>query len=270
MGAGIQPRIAAPHLLYRQQPIGQIHVQQRCDFQFPPCRRLHQLRPVRGAAIQKIQTCDRIGRRRLGRFFDDLAHGAIGGEIHHAIAFGISHAIAEYRAALFHRIGGGQLFGQPMPKENIIAQHHRAGGTVQEILGQNIGLRQPVGAGLGNIGQRQAPLAAIAQGALELVLILRGGDHRDVPDAGQHQHRQRVINHRLVIDRQKLLRHAHRDRIQPRSRSARQNDPFACHAVTSFITSASAAFQSGCVIPKSACNEAQSSREFNGRRAGVG
>ena len=36
-------------------------------------------------------------------------------------------------------------------------------------------------------------------------LVLRGGDDEDLADAGHHQRRQRVVDHRLVVDRHQLL-----------------------------------------------------------------
>ena len=48
-------------------------------------------------------------------------------------------------------------------------------------------------------------LAAIAEQAAELRQVVRRRDHQDVADAGQHQHRQRIVDHRLVVDRQQLL-----------------------------------------------------------------
>ena len=53
----------------------------------------------------------------------------------------------------------------------------------------------------------------------------------DVADAGEHQHRQRVVHHRLVVHRQQLLGDALRDGMQARAAAAGQNDAlheFAC------------------------------------------
>ncbi len=52
------------------------------------------------------------------------------------------------------------------------------------------------------------------------------GDDEDVPDPGEHQRRQRVVDHRLVVDRDELLRDSQCDRMQSRTRTARQNDAF--------------------------------------------
>ena len=57
------------------------------------------------------------------------------------------------------------------------------------------------------------------------VLLVRRGDHQDLADARQHERRQRVVDHRLVVDRQQLLAHRERERMQPRAGAAGQDDP---------------------------------------------
>ena len=84
------------------------------------------------------------------------------------------------------RIGGGKDLGQAVAEEDVVAKHHRGRGTIKELLGQQISLRQTVGARLRDIGQRDAPLAAVAKRALELVGILRRGDDCDLADPAQH------------------------------------------------------------------------------------
>ena len=61
----------------------------------------------------------------------------------------------------------------------------------------------------GNLGSQPKPAGALpyeyARSALKLGLVMRRGDDRDLADARQHQHRQRIIDHRLVVDRHHLL-----------------------------------------------------------------
>src|SRR5829696_2884426 len=74
------------------------------------------------------------------------------------------------------------------------------------------------------------------------------GDDLDVTDARHHQRRQRIVDHRLVVNGQQLLADTHGDRIQPRSRSAGQDDsahqPARSFSVSSVAASAEA--RSGC------------------------
>jgi len=67
----------------------------------------------------------------------------------------------------------------------------------------------------------------------ETVQILRSGYYEYVADACQHKHRYRIINHRLIIDRQKLLAHAFGYGIETGSAPARQN--YAFHISQSFM-----------------------------------
>ena len=273
MGAGIQPGKAAAHLFDRQTAVVQIAFQKRGDFQLAPIRRPDGPCPPGGGAVQEIKARDGKVRRRRLRLFDDRANLSVRLEIDHAIAFGIGYPIAEDRPALAPPIGVLQQLRQAMPEKDVVPQHHGRGRAGQEILGQEIGLGQPVGRGLGDPFEAQPPLPAIAQKALELRLVVGRGDDRDLADAGQHQHRNRIIDHRLVIKRQKLLGHAQGDRIKARAGTPGQNDALACGHVAYprwFRTLSRSPRQSGRPMPKSRAMRPQSSRELAGRRAGVG
>src|SRR2546426_11501426 len=55
------------------------------------------------------------------------------------------------------------------------------------------------------------------------------GDDENLPDTSQHQGRQRVIDHRLVVDRQELLALRERHRVETRTSAAGQNDALSFH-----------------------------------------
>ena len=77
--------------------------------------------------------------------------------------------------------------------------------------------------------------AAVAEQLLEARGVLRGGDDQDVADAGQHQRGQRVIDHRLVVDRQQLLGDRQGGGVQPGAGAAGEDDAFAGgHVVRGF------------------------------------
>ena len=82
----------------------------------------------------------------------------------------------------------------------------------------------PARLGLLRVTETNTPLAAVAEQPFKLTTIHWRGDDENVADACQHQSRQRIINHRLVIDRQQLFAHASRDRIKPRSAASREYD----------------------------------------------
>ena len=85
-------------------------------------------------------------------------------------------------------------------------------------------LRQPIRARLHRIADLEAPVPPVAQQFRKSPRILRRRDDQNLPQPRQHQRAQRVINHRLVVDRQKLLRHHMGHGIKPRPRSARKNN----------------------------------------------
>ncbi len=114
--------------------------------------------------------------------------------------------------------------GQAVAVEDVVAEDQRAGLVADEIRPDHEGLGEPVRRGLLGVGQLQAPLRAVAEEVAEHRQVARGGDDQDLADAGQHERRQRVEDHRLVVDRQHLLRHDMRHGMEPRAASARQDD----------------------------------------------
>src|SRR5207253_3417995 len=67
------------------------------------------------------------------------------------------------------------------------------------------------------IRELQAPAFSVAEEFLKRRRVFRHRDDQDVPDTRQHQKRQRVINHRLVVNRQELLTRADGQRKQTRA-----------------------------------------------------
>ena len=162
---------------------------------------------------------------------------------------------------------------------DVVAEDQRRRLARHEIGPDDVGLRQAFGLGLLAVGERHAPLGAIAEQPLEVRQILRRRDDQHLAYAGQHQGRQRVIDHRLVVDRQELLRRHERHRMQPRTAAAGQDDAF--HGVVlvgagvSMVMRrathwAAPSCQSGRRRSKAVASLVVSRRELAGRRAGVG
>lgn len=64
----------------------------------------------------------------------------------------------------------------------------------------------------------------IVQRALKLLLVMRCYDDHDFANASQNLHQQRVRDHGLVLDRQQMFPHGHRDELKPCARSIGEND----------------------------------------------
>ena len=93
---------------------------------------------------------------------------------------------------------------QAVAVEDVVAQHQRAGLAGGEPLADHERLRQAVGAGLDGVGTGSRRVSTVAQYPLEVGQV-GGRNDQDVADAGHHEDRQRVVDHRLVVDRQQLL-----------------------------------------------------------------
>ena len=168
-----------------------------------------------------------------------------------AVALGIVHPVAEDRslALLFrhpHRfLEHGHETGAV---EDIVSQHQACAIVPDEVLPDEEGLRKTVGRRLLGITERHAVIAPVAQQAAEGRQVLRRGDDQDVPDAREHQGRDRIIHHRLVEDREQLLADALGNRIEAGAGAPRENDAF--HYASRLIHSFSESSQYGIVMPK--------------------
>ena len=80
--------------------------------------------------------------------------------------------------------------------------------------------------GLLAVIDRKPPGAAVAEQLAETGQILRRGDEAELPDAAFDQRRQRVIDHRFVIDRLELLARHQGQRKQPRTGATGQDYAF--------------------------------------------
>ncbi len=125
-----------------------------------------------------------------------------------------------------------------MAVEDVVAQHQAAGLAGNEFPTDQIGLRQAIGAGLGRVLDAHAPLRTVAQQLLEHGLLVRGIDYQHFAYAGQHQHAERVVDHRLVVYRQQLLADGLGQRIQARARPSGEDDSLALHLVLLGVQSA--------------------------------
>ena len=124
-----------------------------------------------------------------------------------------------------------------MPRKNVIAQHHRNRIAADERLADDERLRQSVRRRLNSIRQIHAELPSVSQQALKAWRILRRRNNQNIPNARVHQNRHRIVNHRLIVNREQLLTRHLGQRIQARAGTARQNNslhqtfPFFMHLI---------------------------------------
>ena len=128
--------------------------------------------------------------------------------------------------------------GESAAVENIVTQNHGAGFITDEFLSDEECLGQSVGRGLNTIGKVNAEMAAITQKILEFWGVLWGGNDQDIPDSGQHQCGQGIVDHGFIINGEKLFGCDLGERIKSGSGTAGQNDAFHLDHL-SFISTAS-------------------------------
>jgi hypothetical protein len=112
--------------------------------------------------------------------------------------------------------------------EQVVAQHQRDRLVADEFAADDEGLREPVGRGLHRVGELQAPARAVAEQLAKARRVLRRGDDEDVADPGEHERAQGIVDHRLVVHGQQLLRDDLSHRVEARARAAGEDD--ALHA----------------------------------------
>lgn len=126
-----------------------------------------------------------------------------------------------------------KLLAEALAVEDVVAQDEADRVVTNERFADQERLGQTVWRRLFGIAEVEAELMTITEQLAVLGQVLRGGDKQNVTDTGQHQHRDRVVDHRLVVDRQQLLGDAESDGVQAGAGAARQDDTFG-HAIRSF------------------------------------
>ncbi len=117
----------------------------------------------------------------------------VGVELHDAEALGVVDVVAEHggeAAGLRVLHGAAQVSAQAVAVEDVVAEHQGAGLAGGELLADDEGLREAVGAGLDGVGQVHAVVRPVAEQPLEVRKVRRGGDDQDVADAGHHGRRR--------------------------------------------------------------------------------
>ena len=150
-------------------------------------------------------------------------------ELGDPIAFRVVHPVAEHR-------GVAILLGRAdrLPKharearavEDVVAQDEAHRVFADEFLADQKCLGQAVRGRLFRVLQADSIIRAVAKQATEARKVLRCRDQKNIPNPRQHQNRQRIIDHRLVVNGQKLFAYSLRDRVQTRARSSGQYDTF--------------------------------------------
>ena len=115
--------------------------------------------------------------------------------------------------------------GEQRALENVVGEHHDAVPLLNEVLREPERLGDASGPLLVGV---QEPVTAVgmpvAEQAEELPGMRPAGDDHDLVDARAYERLDRVLDHRPVVDRQQVLVRDPRQRVEPRTGSAGEDD----------------------------------------------
>src|SRR5690554_5982001 len=205
MGAGVQPGETPAQQLYAQFALFQICPVYAGDFQLATVAGLYLFGDFYHAVVVEVEAgYGVVGFRVLWLFFDgDGAFVFV--ELDDAETFRVFYLIAEYGGA-FGALGGFfQFGGETLAVKDVVTQYQAHAVVADELFADDKGLSETVRAWLDFVAEVNAELCAGAECAFETGLIFRGGDDEDIPDARQHEYRERVVDHGFVVHRQELF-----------------------------------------------------------------
>src|SRR5688572_5666909 len=113
-----------------------------------------------------------------------------------------------------------------MSVENIVAERERHRRLADELPADDERLREPFGPWLHGVLDLQSEVTAVTEKPAEAVDVGGRRNEQDVPNPRQHERRQRVIDHRLVVNREELLRDDESQRTEAGSSPAGKKYPF--------------------------------------------
>ena len=229
MSPGVKPGETAPQFLHLQPPERQKLLVHRGYLQLAPGRRLDPMGDLHNLVRVEVQPCDRIVALRLQRLLLDAEAVAFAVELRHPVALRIADLVPEHgrlpiRLRRPHSLL--QLPSEPASLEDVVSQHEARAILTDEVLPDDERLRQPIRRRLLSIFKTDSEVLSVPQKPLESRQVRRRGDDEYVPDPRHHQHRDRIVNHRLVINRKHLLANPLGNRIEARPASPGQNYSF--------------------------------------------
>ena len=222
--AGVQPRKATRQPLHAQFSPPQIRDIQIRDLQLAARRRLLRLGQRHHFVVKNVEAGD--GVIALGQFGFLLNRNrlAVRVELHHPVALRVVDVITENgRPAIELR---KRLAENIAAIKDIIAENQRHVVVTNKRFRNQKRLRDAGGFGLLAIINAQPKTTTIAEQLFKARQVMGCGNKTEFPDATFNQSRERIINHRLVINRLELFARDERQRIESRSRPTCQYDAF--------------------------------------------
>ena len=155
---------------------------------------------------------------RFFRFFFEADRFALSIELNYAITFRVAYLVAKNACATLDR--ERMSIEIEFSVENVVTQNERRAGVVDEFRANQKCLRDSFRFRLLGILDVNTELFAIAQIILQHRQIFWRRDDQHFAKSAEHQSRQRIANHRLVVNRQKLFADDFRQRVKTCPRAA--------------------------------------------------
>ena len=227
--ARVEPGEATAEHLHLQLAVFQEALVHRGDLQLATCRGLDMLSHFDDLVGVEIEAHHGVVTIRLFRLLLDAEAVALTVELGYAVTFGVADPIAKHGGfVVFLCVFDGitEQSGEAAAVEDVVAQHEAGAVVADELLADDEGLREAVGGGLLGVFEVDAVVGAVAQEAFEAGEVVGGGDDEDVADTREHQGRDGVIDHRLVVDGEQLFADALGDGVQSCAGPSGENDSF--------------------------------------------
>ena len=197
------------------------------DLQLAPGGRLDRLHRIEDRGVEQVHADERQVRRRNLGLLDQGDHVAVLAELGDTEALRVLDPCQQdLRRGRLRRTLEGQLgrrgtvgderldeLGDALAQQ-VVAQVHDEVVAVEEVLGDEDAVGQPAGFVLGQVGDADTPLRAVADRRADLVAGL-AGDDADVGDPGRGHVLDPVEEDRLVGHGDQLLGARMGDRPQP-------------------------------------------------------
>ncbi len=168
MGAGVEPRIAAPHrnhIELAELQIPPVHVR---DLELATGRRSQPPGNVQDLVVVKVEASHGKSRLGLGRLLLDADRVARAVELHNAVPLRVANWICKDRRAAVLPGSSLQDAGEVVAMEDIVAKHQRRSIIAHEPAPDDEGLSQPFRARLYRILEAHPPGRPVTEQSLEL------------------------------------------------------------------------------------------------------
>lgn len=225
-GSGVQPGEAPAQQFDAQVAAFQVGLIDAGDFQLSPVAGFYLFGDVNYIVVVEVEAGYGVIGFRVGRLFFDGDGSVVVIKLHYAEALRVGYLVAEYGGALFPLGGGLQHVAQALAVVDVVAEYQAYAVIADEIFADDEGLGEAVRAGLFCVVEVNAPLAAVAEQALEALLVFGGGDDEDIPDARQHEYGERVVDHGFVVYREELFGYASGDWVEAGAGAAGEDYSF--------------------------------------------